>query len=36
MRMASTAAYWLVVGADMMPNWCSFSICWITGSGPHT
>ena len=34
-RMASMAAYWLVVGADMMPNWWSLSICWTRGAGPH-
>ena len=34
--MASMAAYWLVVGADMIPNWCSLVIEAITGWGAHT
>ena len=33
--MASTAAYWLVVGAHMMAYWWIFSICLISGWGPH-
>ena len=35
-RMASMAAYWLVVGADMMPNWCSLVMAAITGWGAQT
>ena len=32
---ADIAAYWLIVGADMMPNWCIFSIYSMICAGPQ-
>ena len=34
--MASMAAYWLMVGADMMPYWCSFTIWPVSSFGAQT
>ena len=36
LRMASMAAYWLVVGADMIPNWWSLVMAATMGLGAHT
>ena len=33
LRSADIAAYWLIVGADIMPNWCILSMYSIIGAG---